>query len=150
MKKIFLLFICLFLTINFLFSATFKEKVAEEQIQIKNAQDIVEYLERQGIKGVEIKEGILAKIFKIISLRNYKGLYNSEKYSIAIWDFEKSYGYNIAVNLFQMLTLLSDTAVYKERPYIISIEGDKQEQQNIVNKLKIALPNLMEIAGKEY
>lgn len=150
MKRVFIFLATILFFMNIIFSAAVKKKVVEEQIQIKKAQDIVEYLERQGFKGVEIKEGILSKIFKVISLRDYKGLYNIKKYSVAIWDFEKSYGYNIAVNLFQMLTLLSDTTVYKERPYIISIEGDKQEQKKIVDKLKIVLPNLMEIGEKEY
>jgi len=138
--------------IGYLFSAGVKKQIKdkEEKIEIKNSQDIVEYLERQGFSGREIKEGVLAKIFKVISLRDYKGLYNGEKYSVAIWDFEKSYGFNIAVPLFQMLTLLTDTVVYKDRPYIISIEGDKAEQKKIIDKLKIALPTLMEVGEKEY
>lgn len=150
MRKIEVLFILIFFFVNFSFSATVKKKDVEGKIEIKNAQDIVEYLERQGFSGSEIKEGALAKVFKAVSLRDYKGLYNGEKYSVAIWDFEKSYGFNIAVPLFQMLTLLTDTAVYKDRPYIISIEGGKADKQKIINKLKIILPTLMEIGEKEY
>ncbi len=152
MKKIFLLSITMLFIVGMLFSAVVKKqkKYTQQKIEIKNAQDIVEYLERQGFSGREIKEGALAKIFKVISLRDYKGLYNEEKYSVAIWDFEKSYGFNIAVPLFQMLTLLTDTVVYKDRPYIISIEGSKDDKRKIIEKLKIVLPTLMEVGEKEY
>ncbi|MCX8092757.1 MAG: hypothetical protein N3E50_01160 [Candidatus Goldbacteria bacterium] len=129
-KLIFLMIIVFFM--NFLFAATMKKKIKEEKIEkieIKNAQDIVEYLKRQGFSGSEINEGIIAKTFKLISLRDYRGFYNGDKYSIAIWDFEKSSGFNMAIALFQMLTLLTDTVVYKDRPYIISIEGNETEQK---------------------
>jgi hypothetical protein len=83
-------------------------------------------------------------------MRDYRGLYNSNRYSILIMDFEKSYGFNIAVYIFQILTLLNQRDVYKDRPYIISIAGSKQDRQKIIEKLKIVLPSLMEIDDKEY
>lgn len=150
MKKILVFLISTLFFINIIFSATVKKKIREEKVEIKNAQDIVEYLERQGFSGSEINQGILAKIFKLISLRDYKGLYNQNTYSISIWDFEKSYGFNISVTLFQMLALLVDTDIYKDRPYIISIKGSKKDRQKIVDKLKIILPTLMEIEEREY
>jgi hypothetical protein len=150
MKRIFVLLFAFLFSVNFLFSATVKKKAGKEKVEIKNAQDIIEYLEKQGLTGSEKEQGIMAKIFKVIALRDYRGLYNDGKYSVAIWDFEKSYGFNIAVTLFQMLTLFTDTAVYKDRPYIISIEGNKTEQQKIIDKLEFVLPTLMEIGEKEY
>ncbi|MBP7792250.1 MAG: hypothetical protein KA120_04225 [Candidatus Goldbacteria bacterium] len=150
MKRIFILLITFLFSVNFLFSATVKKKAGKEKFEIKNAQDIVEYLEKHGLTGSEIKEGVMAKIFRVITLRDYRGIYNKDKYSVAIWDFEKSYGFNIAVSLFQLLTLFTDTAVYKDRPYIISIEGNKTEQQKIIDKLESVLPTLMEIGEKEY
>ncbi len=151
MKKAIIALFVLLVSAGFVYAAK-KTKTIKKPgpIIITSALQVIEELEKRGITGIEAEMGIVPKAFRVLSLRDYRGIVN-HNYSVAVWDYRNAAGFNIAVKLFQMLTFLSDTEVYKRRPFIISVEfEDKAEFDRILAKLKEFLPDIKEIGAKEY
>ncbi len=110
---------------------------------------VIQGFKDAGITGEKAKYGISKKILKIISLKDYGGIIN-ERRGVGVFEFKSSWGFDRAVDLFRMLTLISRVEVYKERPYIIVIGGESSsERQGIVNKVKKAMPHAREISEKD-
>ena len=122
---------------------------AETKSLSVDAQEIISKLEKAGITGKKAKYGLSKKIFKILTLENYDGIV-SDNYSVGVYGFNKAWGFDRAVDFFQMLTLVSQTEVYKERPYIITIEGETKEGRDAaVNKIKKTMPHIREISEED-
>jgi hypothetical protein len=151
MKKILIALSVLLLVPVFVNAAkTAKEEKKPAVVVITRAGQVIEELEKRGITGKEGESGVLQDVFKVLSLREYKSIVGDADFTVAVWDYSSTLGFDIAVKLFQALTLVTDKQVYKSRPYIISLSGDKANVGKIVLKLKEILPSLREIGEKEY
>ncbi len=114
-----------------------------------DAGSIISKFEDAGITGEKAKYGLSKKVLKILSLRDYGGIV-AERYGVGVFEFGKAWGFDRAVDLFQMLTLISRTEVYKQRPYIIVIGGESASERNaVIKKIKKAMPHIREIAEKD-
>ena len=146
MKKAIIAMLVILISFSFVYAKKEKKKVEP----ITYASQVIEGLAKHGIKGEPAKEGALAKMLKIVGLIEYSGTV-ADTYTVAAWKFDSSFGFGIANKLFQMLTLLSDTYVYKEMPIIISIETDtKEDFEKVIKKLKIIMPHIREIGEKDH
>ncbi|HRU39876.1 MAG TPA: hypothetical protein P5511_08370, partial [Candidatus Goldiibacteriota bacterium] len=86
---------------------------------ITNAMQLIEEMQKAGIKGSETETGLIPKMFTIAGLRQYRAI-NGEGFTLEVWDFKSASGFDFAVKIFQAVTLVSDTEAYKARPYIIT------------------------------
>ena len=147
MKKTLIIILVILLSFSFAFAKKAKKK--KKPKPITESVQIIQGLERHGIKGDAAKEGVLAKVFKGIGMRDYIGIVG-DRYSVSVWTFDTSFGFGVANSLFKMLSLAQDRYVYKEIPFIISIEADtKPDAEKVIKKLKLIMPHIREIGEDE-
>lgn len=117
---------------------------------ITSAMMFAEEFQKSGVTGKETSEGILPKIMGILGLRQYREI-TGHDFSVQIWDFKSTTGFNIADVMFHFFDMLTDVEVYKSRPYIVQIDFESKESHDmIIKSLKKIMPDIKEAGTKEF
>jgi hypothetical protein len=117
---------------------------------ITSAMQLAEELQKRGVTGSETDSGVIQKIFIVLGLRQSRGI-SSHEYSVQIYDFKSAAGFNIAVWIFHVFTLLSDDEVYKSRPYIVAVNFQNRENlEKVTAALKEIIPDIKDVKEKEF
>jgi hypothetical protein len=136
-------------------SAVFASKATPEEKKagppvITSAGQIIEELEKRGVSGEEADGGLLSNILKALKLRGFKSI-EANGCTMEVYDFQTGDGFNIAVKIFQGITMVTKISVYKSRPYIISFKIKSMEGfGKLTEKLKEVMPYIQDIGAKEY